>query len=816
MFFNALRVFGILFLSFNILSCQKFLNDPIDKPKTLQVELDQLKCLNQVGPVFSAYFQSQFNKPKWDDAWKCLDQAVVEFMNGNKGEKQGTYLSSELKHFFKKLFAKVFKKEITDELVDEILKLKYSLLGGEIDQVTRFELERMRSFFVLLAREMELLTPYLPVLLFQEDLNIKIPADKSKVDLAIDSLRAGVTRILTHFKVSGSVYTLPEVKLLVAEVQKFVQNDGPLSAFNKWSARLPFLEKLRAIFIGTQIEIASSKDVERIWLLLVDVFKSALYYSKGVNKAEWSASSDFEMTHSWVESNLEILLATYQWKKKQEIPFTDLDYIVDELSKEDFWPKKLSADTFKLTYRRFVSRILDVHHDDRLTALSYDHILQLRREYQTYVFIQKLVIDELFNSNNRAIQQIKVSEIRKKFGSVEIKNRLKKFAQFSLGSEKQLSLSWQNFLKLLGVANSDRTESLIDKKANFARLFNSKFQLEIVRDEDRNYWQYRDLWVINIYRWTVQALMSGFIDEPKRQKNNEYMTLSELEGLYTEFLEFCQEMGIFDERTKKTWERSQKEADLFTPEGNGDNLIQFVEMADLFAMMYSGGLVSTLKFQEKAANKKFQVENRLDIFNNHFITRDGFRKILKGDFAEIYPNLPYFANYVSTLKNEDFNAFATNSLLVGQLCYNNNIGIETADLRTLNTVLNYVEDLFSIYDQNRSQGFDMIEVEKAYGRFADFIINITKQKVWNASTVLYGTIDFADGWESAGLRVFKYLIFNGRAPAGSELVGFVWDDVWDLHDYSEANRGQILKVFATLKSEIAKNPPDCSAFKLVD
>lgn len=815
---KGLKQLSILFLMCSSLSCQKFLDDQPEKPKAIQVELDHLKCLNDVGPVFSDYFQAKFEKSKWNGAWACLDQAVVEFVNGNKGEKADVYLGSELKRFFKKLFAKVFDKEISDELVDEILKLKYSLLGGEVDQVSKFELEQLRGFFVLLAQEMESLNPYLGVLLFRDDLNIKNSFDKQKVDQAVLVLRSSVLKILKNFKVTGNTYTLPEIKLLITEVQKFSQGSvSQESSFSKWSSKLPFLEKLRAIFIGTKIEITDSRDVENIWMLLIDVFESVLYYAKGINSVEWSGASDFQITNNWVESNLEILLATFQWKKKQEIAFSDLDYIIDELSKEKFWPKKLSANTFKLTYRRFVSRVLDAQHDDRIMALTYDHILQLRREYQSFALIQKVLLEKVFiNADKSLAEHLKVDTVRQRLVQMDIKKEFADYTKFNLGSERLFTLSWNNYLKLVDIskvdiAKDDLTATDI-QKAKIDRHFNSQFQLEVVPKKERPNWHYRDLWVMNLYRWSVQALMGGFVLDAKRLQTHDYMTIAELQDVYTEFLDFCQQMGIFDERTQNTWERSQKEADLFTPSGNGDGLIQFAEMADLFAMMYSGGLVSTLKIHDLAKQKNYHLQNQIDIFGNYFIQYAGFYEILKNDFAVVFPNLPHFAKYVSGLKGEDWQRFYYSALGVGRLCDNNNIGVETADLRTLNTVLNYVEDLFNIYDVDRNQGFDMNEVEVAYDRFADFIIKITKERVYSASPLLYGTIDFADGWHTAGLRVFKYLIFNGRAPDGPELLGFVWDELFDNLSYPDADRGQILKVFSSLKSEIAKSKPKCGTY----
>jgi hypothetical protein len=60
------------------------------------------------------------------------------------------------------------------------------------------------------------------------------------------------------------------------------------------------------------------------------------------------------------------------------------------------------------------------------------------------------------------------------------------------------------------------------------------------------------------------------------------------------------------------------------------------------------------------------------------------------------------------------------------------------------------------------------------------------------------------------LNVFKFIIINSRPPSGDEYRSFIWDDIWGEYDFEEADRSQIVKVFATLKAEISTNPPNCN------
>lgn len=775
-----------------IVSCQKFLHDEPEKPKVLQVEMENKKCLGKITQVFSDYFQQKFNKADWDETWSCMDGSIVEFMNSTRGEKDNLYQASELKRFFKKLFKFVFKKDISDELVDEILKLKQSLIGGDSDNITRVELEKLRAFFCLVAKQMEALNPHLGVLLFRDELNVNLPADKEKVEAAISALRESVLTIIKNSNFSQSTYSLPEIKLLMEEVEKFAGSTDSDNAFSKWRKKLPFLEKMRSIFIGSTIEIKDSHEVEKIWMLLVDAFRSAVYLAKGINKVEFSNPNDFKILDEWVENNFVILLDTFQWKKKQEIQYEDLDYLIDELSKEEFWPKKLRADTFKITYRRFITRVLDDRRDDSLTALSYEHIVQMRREYRSYQLIQKLLLENIFSVE----KQLAPIAVQEKLSKLNIKSNIQILSRYTLGEEKLYSKAWEKFLKL------------VNSKA-YVRHWNADGQLVLDIADSNLKWEYRDLWTMNIYRWAVQALIRGFAQDPKRIISQEYMTKDELKELYTEFQLFCEELGIFDSRNFETYARSQKEADLFTPSGNGDNLIQFEEMVDLFTMMYSGGLVATKKIYKIA-----QDENKLladeDVFGNKYISFTGFENILHNHFGEIFSNLPNFNRYVQALSKKDWQMFYDGIVKVSRICPKDPIGIETADQRTLTTVMNYIEDLFNLYDLNRNGTFDMQETEVAYGRFANFIVDVTKKKVQEASSTLYDTIEFAGQWQNVGLNVFKFMIFNGRAPSGGEILAFMWDDFWDNHNYQEADRSQIVKVFATLKAEIASNPPKCS------
>jgi hypothetical protein len=823
MFFKSKWVMGLILINFiGVLSCQKFVNDEPEKPRVLQVDMENKKCLDKITQVFSDYFQQKFVKSDWDETWSCMDQSIAEFMNGTRGEKENLYQASELKRFFKKLFKHVFKREITDELVDEIMKLKQSLIGGESDNITRIELEKLRLFFGLLAKEMESLTPHLGVLLFRDNLNVKVATDQQRVEGAIAALRQSILAILKNSSFSESTYSLPEIKLLMEEVEKFVGDTDPDNAFAKWRKKLPFLEKIRGIFIGSTIEIRDSHEVEKIWMLLVDAFRAAIYFSKGINKVEFDNPGDFQILDDWVEANFVILLDTFQWKKKQEILYEDLDFLVDELSKEDFWPKKLSVDTFKITYRRFITRGLDDNRNDKLTALSYEHILQLRREYRTYKLIQKILIEDIFIENSRwrelqnkgGLGQAGMSKdfndgsslsaaiVKARFYNVNVKDRIRSASQYTLGEEKLYTKAWEKFMSIVN-------------SPTYVRHWNAEGQLILDSSQQQVNWNYRDLWLMNIYRWGVQALIRGYALEPKRIVSQEYMTKKELEEVYTEFELFCNEMGIFDPRTVETYSRSLKEGDLFTLGGNGDNLLQLEEVVDLFTMMYSGGMVSVKNIYRYAEMDKHLLPS-IDFFKNHYISFAGYFDTLRRHFGEIFPNLPGFSKYVQSLNDIKWQRFYDNILSISRLCPDDQVGVETADNRTLATVINYIEALFVIYDRNHSGTFDLQEAEMAYERFADFIIDVTKKQVQKSNPDVYEAIEFTGyQWRGLGLDVFKYMIFNGSAPSGDELLGFIWDDFWGKHKFEEADRSQITRVFATLKAEISKNPPKCELHGMI-
>jgi hypothetical protein len=795
MYFRSILIRTLLIVLnlVGVLSCQKFLNDPPEKPQTLQVEMDNKKCLNNISKVFSDYFQQKFIKSEWDETWACMDQSIVEFMSGTRGEKDNYYQASELKRFFKKLFKFVFKKEVSDKLVDELLKLKQSLIGGESDTISRTEFEKLRGFFGLMAKQMEDLNPYLGVLLFRDNLNVNIPGDKVKVDTAVLALRQSILNIIRSSNFSQSTYSLPEIKLLLEEVEKFSGNTDPNNAFSIWRKKFPFMEKLRNMFIGSKIEIKDAQEVEKIWMLLVDAFRSAVYFSKGINKLEFSNPEHFKTMDDWIESNFMILLSTFQWKQNREIQYSDLDYIVDEVSKEEFWPKQLSADTFKISYRRFITRVLDDHRNDKLTALTYEHIVQMRREYQSYQLIQNVLLENVFNYE----AQVDPALVIEKLNNLKINKRIQTLAKYTLGEEKLYNKAWEQFLKL------------INSKA-YTRHWNTSGQLILEPSGVKFKWDYRDLWTMNIYRWGVQVLMRGFAEDPKRLISQEYITREELREIYTEFDLFCVEMGIFDSRNVQSSDRSLKEADLFTPSGNGDSQLQFEELVDLFTMMYSGGMVSVKRIYKIAQNEG-QILPEIDIFKNHYISFLGFNKILRTHFSDIFSNLPYFSKYIRTLGLRRWNEFYESMLKVSRICPDNKIGIETADERTFATVVNYIEDLFNVYDLNRNQTLDMQEVEQAYARFSTFIIGVTKKRVKESNPTIYQTIKFmGTDWYGIGLNVFKFIIINSRPPSGDEYRSFIWDDIWGEYDFEEADRSQIVKVFATLKAEISTNPPNCN------
>lgn len=788
---SLILVMGILL---TVGGCSWFISND-DKPENAPVEVpDQGDCFKQIPDMISRYMEQklQSGKELHDPIFGCVDHSIQVFTSKTVGGKDPqSYSAKELKYFFQTY---IVKKDISVNLMNEIMKIKVGLVGGSQERVTKSEFEKIRQLLPLFEETMLKLYPHLGVLFFKNvDLNAnKTSVDQDPVNSAINELKSAVKTIFMSLNLEASHYSLDDFYQLTQEMSNFQDSSVSASNGSSWHKNILTIKKLRTLFAGDPNDPKASQDSLAIYNNLIDGLKIVLQFQSTIKFKHWTSSQDFPPIDRWVEDILKLFKTSFVLRNSQEIPFEQIDVILDELKARDLWIEPLNLETAKISYRQFVLRFLN--EDKKVTALNsfeFQHFRKIELEYKAYASIQKNLI-KVFQSEPR----VPIEKVRNQVQKIMDNNKSPKIP---LQIREEFAVTQEAWLQLLSLISTHEIRHWNTEGNVSVSISKDSASGLIGKQLENDSWSFQELAFLNLIRVPTSVIMSSYSDV-LGEDNNETLTLYQtlkvdhIRAVYSEFKQFGSEMSLFDLRGADTAARSTREADLFTPSGNGDYLVQFMELFDLFSILWSGGELGVSRFKSFAQSEGCEL-TEVDFFKKPYLQMECASRSFKKHFDQIFPQLPNFGSFIKTFNQEQWDSFYTDVLVVSRVCPTDNIGLETGDQRTMMVVLHYIEVLFSIYDTNRDGSFDESELTVAYPRFKQFFKEQTEKK-----SLLPDISEV----------VFKFVVLVGRQPADGfsgvkELIAFKLSS-----DKGTADRQKLAKVFAALKADISKLASVCN------
>jgi hypothetical protein len=773
------------------MGCDRLLEEKPKAPKQFELGLEGEKCLAEIPGLLNLYFQQNLEEGKLQTSFHCLDKTLVQFLDFTKGADASSYQFIELHNFVSKF---VFKREISLDLSRQIMKLKMALLGGSAEAVTRKEFSQLRQLLTTLETELRRLYPHLRIYLLKEKLNVTKSEHKARVTLALKDLKLTLINLFTptHFREVG--YALPELDLLLTELTRFDNSEGSEPLFDQWRQALPLIEKFQILLVGESESRAdqplSDAEITELVDILIEMFRLKIEYHGTGPMLNWDAIGDQMQIAEWAEAGFALLKRTFALRKFKPIMRLRVDQIVDDLARSPQWPERVKAMTVKKAIRQFLVRFMGASAEETGPAIEYRFVEQIYRDYQAYQVIQRALMKVFAQNGARPI-----TEILTILESYPLTAELKKTVTLNVREQSYFVNAWNEFLLILkSPVGRHWTES--------GNYFASTQKGEL--------WKYPELTRINGLRAITSWYFRSYGTNSVLPKDDS-LGVDKIRLVFEEFKEFGGETGLFDLRNSDTASRSLREADMFTPEGNGDGRVQFVELMDLLATLWSGGVNGVASFKSSAEYENCLLTEK-DYFHEFYFHFECSSGALRTHFLKIFPSLPKFHKFVSGFSVSQWALFYADLLEISRVCPSDMVGLETGDQRTMTMVLHYIENLFAVYDRNRNELFNEQEIENAFPRFNQFITEMTKNRVKVSNPKTYWALDAVGyNWSKMGLEVFKFLVFKGRSPTSGELVNFMTEGFWgDREPLGEANRQAIVKVFAALKSEVSNSTVQCN------
>ena len=166
-----------------------------DVYKDIPLENTNLGCLNGLGSKFNNYLQKDIPQKEIGEVASCLKSAVSIFKEHVHGKTVDTYEPEELRDFLQEFFLK--DKKIPRKFFNSLMELKVALVGGDLELLTKAELEQIIVKIDLLEKFISDMYPHIDIFYSRKS------SDYRQVHQGISQLKLSLKNL------SGNLFAQP-------------------------------------------------------------------------------------------------------------------------------------------------------------------------------------------------------------------------------------------------------------------------------------------------------------------------------------------------------------------------------------------------------------------------------------------------------------------------------------------------------------------------------------------------------------------------------------------------------------------------------
>ncbi len=763
LFKRTLQIVMTAVAALSMMGCSDFINGKKIEPEVLNFSNERLACLKQLPPHLKDFSVGDASEKDIRGSFDCAREALLYFKNKTYGSVPNAYTVDEIRNFFAKYFLK--ENKVTPEFAAELMKIKKALLGGSETYLTKDEIVRVVDLLATVRDEAVQLSPHMKILLNQAK-------DKGtnweQVSGATEQLRLSLQRLIEKTQLSNSDYTFEDGKNALSGLGDFLRGSQPFAPYEKAKEWVPLVESVKNILMGRHAQLTKLYQWKESLNTVIDLYGLALKYRYVIHNLNYSNASELHQLSQFIGQGLDLIENCQQMKSAGIIPAEDIDELIDQLTPYFKFDFKLRESSLKKIYRIVLLRMLSPERngDSRgLEGLEKKHLAAIRREFNIWrmdqSFVDLLKVDE-------KTQKISQKDLLAKYDSFNKTYVIEKGITANPLEQMALNQSWDDFGSIL--------------KSSIMVNYNSHGRMIVATNPSSYDVSWKSLTKTNLMRAIARMLMLGYAENTAGKLSEARMSKAGLIAWYDEFNEIGLDIKAFDRRSGNSGSRSFLEANFFTFSGNGDAWMDQRETFEFVSLLFSAGLASSDDIRKDMTSCEV---SQKDIFDYPYLNETCFKKQFRANFATYFDNLPWMAKYVKGLSDADYDSFY-GYLKSAAVTIDQKQGlIETANIRTMVTILHYVESIMVIYDVDKNQTLSLDEVYAAAPRFMSFFKTVSPTK-----------------FEFIIEEGFAYLVFKGSMPGIGKLTGFQITK----HFVDEATRKDILRLFGTLKEQLNKAP----------
>ncbi|MFP5519514.1 MAG: hypothetical protein ACLGGX_06395 [Bdellovibrionia bacterium] len=658
--------------------------------------------------------------------------------------------------------------KISDELIVELMRIKQLAFGGTIEAWSTRDFETAKLKVNRLKFIFERFWPYYDVYGRTWDSSYLDPVDAEQFfSDAQFNLEASAQELGALLETS---YKLENLSVLLNEIDKLYPSgdESKKSLSQIVSEALPAIVELKNITYGQKDDVIQRNNWSSFLRLGARAYSVYLYYEY--------FNQDSTLDNEQGVSNFSILVT------KGISLFRDLlaqKFDGEGISKEQLLSLVLKLEPLGALPEGFDEKVIS-----SLLNAAFDHLLvepkaRLEKSYQPN--FNMLTLDFI-------AREFKIWEEGQRWGLVLFNQKPRwSVSEINEVLSKDLAATTDSVHKAPALS-----ELQIGLSSPVPMTVNNESFLNISNKVD---WQYdwKSFAKINLHRSLARLAINAYTNDLNRIQTYAGFNLAEAEFAFTQLRPVFVQLELLDETNLTFMSSRFREGNIFTPRGDGNNLISFAEAVDLISILWSGINVHESMIDEV-------VKQCLP-----GVSKPGFKdRVALGCVrAAYYREMPLkmtgtlgYLEYIKSQPQSEWNIYFTN--IIKAAGYDNNAAglVNYSDLSLVPQVVQYIEMIYAKFDRNKDGIISTPDALRAFPSFKALMLELAAEQLASGSIKEEDLDD-----------VFTFILRYGKPP---ETIGeqlrflFNWrnkPDKWDVW----ADRTQISKILGYIADQVSKD-----------
>jgi len=724
--------------------CSLSLSDGDTASAPLKLDGPGANCLDKSLTNFERFFRGETTAQEIDSSWRCASEALKLFKQHVRGENRDSYTAKELRAFIEKYF--LSKTKISDPLLVELMRLKQAILGGDLERLTRDELDQADLVLNTVRVESVKILPYMRLLTLQ-DQSVSFVDQPEFVEKAILQLTGTANVLGSLLGRSRAPYKLADAERLFKELGRLYVQTSAWSGPDSLVKYLPAVAALKGFFIRPAPDAIAPDE----WPALISNAGRlyALYLRQRFLIDGQSLTTGFGLRQITIlaQDFFSLLDESIDAKEGKLIRYQEIDELIKQVYQLELFDIPVKEKTAKDLLRIVIENVTNPASRGRrpsIGGINKQTVTWLRRDFFGWSEIQAY-----WEPLSGGAKELSVAQVREGL-------RRHQFTHEDSVSEL--------------IALYEKKHPLVFTDLGTVYFEHDTTQLRVSRDS-----------------WTSLNWRRAFIRLALRGYAFDFAAEREIGLQRAQFTEFfsdlrplAAELNLLDPRSVNLEERTFREANVFLHSSDGNDRLNFFEGVELLSFALSASKISGEAFKDLRQACP-NLEN--DVFGKPMIEVRCYRARQQFRFTNYYQFIPGWAAMGARVPANRWTAFQETIENGARGAGYTDAPFESGELDKTAGLFQYIESLFTRFDENRTGTFSVAEAKTAFPTLRNLLAEYTGR---------------SDNEEL--MAIFTYVIKYGVRPDKDIWNGlrYLWwkanSDGWSF----EADRWQVLKVIANL------------------